>query len=125
MVSMMGQLQYQSVAVSGSLVENLTNGLSGLGEKKRKIERIWFAEDWSGAPDNAEYAVAKVEQTEVLRFYLGHFKDLDTDTDQYLSVQRSIEMDLILERGQAFNVGFSLSGGTPGGVVTFAYRDLE
>lgn len=125
MVQMMGVLQYTTVSVSGSAAENLTNALSGLGEKKRKIEKIWFAPDWNSAPTNSLYAVAKVQQTEVLRFDISHFMDLDTDTDQFLAIDRSLPMDLQLERGESFNVGFSKTGATPGGTVSIAYRDLE
>lgn len=120
-----GVLQYHTVAVSGSLAENLTNALSGLGERKRKIERIWFCPDFASAPTINLQVVAKVQQTEVLRFDHSNFQDLDSDTKQYLSVDRSLPMDLVLDEGQAFNVGFYKSGATPGGTVSFAYRDLE
>lgn len=125
MAEIKGILQYYTATVSGSNSENLTNIVNNLGEKKRKIEHIWFAPTWVSSPTNTLYAVAKIQQTEILLFDLSNFMDLDTDTDQFLSVQRGLAMDCVLERGEAFNVGFSKSGATPGGTVSIAYRDLE
>lgn len=120
-----GMLQYHTVYCASTSGLSLTNALASLGEKKRHIERIWFSPLWSSAPTNSLEAVAKIQQTEILSFDLTHFMDTDTDTDQYLSVKRDLEMDVTLERGEAFNVGFRLSGTNVGGSVTIAYRDLE
>ena len=120
-----GILQYTTISVSGSNAENLTNILTNLGEKERKVEMIWFAPSAASSPSNDIEFVAKIQQTEILRFTSSHFQDLDSDTNAYLSVDRSIKMDCKLQRGEAFLVGFSKTGATPGGLVTIAYRDLE
>ena len=125
MPDMKGVLQYFSVECASTATESITNAVNGLGEKKRKIERIWFSPLWASSPLNTLYAIAKVQQTEVLKFDISHFMDLDSDTDQFLAIDRSLSMDLTLDRGEAFNVGFRKSGSNVGGTVSFAYRDLE
>lgn len=118
-------LQYHTVYCASTSGLSITNALATLGEKKRHIERIWFSPLWSSSPTNSLEAVAKIQQTEILSFDMSHWMDTDTDTDQYKDVERSLPMDVTLERGEAFNVGFRLTGTNVGGSVTIAYRDLD
>ena len=120
-----GILQYHTVYCASTATLSLTNALATLGEKARHIEKIYFSPLWSSAHTASVEGVAKIQQTEILSFDLTHFMDADTDTKQFLSVDRCLPMDVDLKRGEAFNVGFRLSGSNVGGSVTIAYRDLE
>lgn len=109
--------KYKVITPSGSGSEKLGNALAGLGERRRRIiglraaptpAAMVFVDDW-----NDVAVVAYKNQDQVCEFSLGSFLNGNTSYAEFPAGNDLIDLDLMLEPGDGFQVGFKdLAGGT-------------
>jgi len=117
---------YKTITVASGTGEVLSDALSGLGEKKRKIIALLPSlNPATGGPSTAVRVRGYRDQFQVVDYDHDLWRSGDSDTTDYLAVPRLIPIDLTLERGQGFQLGFYHASSTPAGKITIQYEDLE
>ena len=121
-------IQYRTIIVSGSDAENLADALAGLGEKKRRVRALWF-EGPKSASGSTQFVRGRAykQRNQVVDFNMDVWLQSDQDANPLnkLALEPRVPIDVMLERGDGFEVGFFLSSGTPTGRVTMEFEDLE
>lgn len=119
--------KYRDITVSSGSGRQLSNALSGLGERKRRVIALIPTVDNQSTTDRANMLDHKVlaykNQDQVCEFNYSSFCSGVTSTIDVLDVQRLIDLDLQLDVGDGFQVGFEKST-NEGGTITMVYEDL-
>lgn len=118
--------RYKTITITATSTERaLSNALSGIGEKRRRIHALWPCPSATSSPTSGITLLALVDQEEIVEFDLNAFRDLDSDSNAYLSVPKRVPLDIVLEENQGFQLGFAQASTTNGGTIIMEYDDLE
>lgn len=119
--------RYVTLTIASGTGEILTDALSGLGEKKRKIVslRPIVEENTTNVYDRLYHHVkAYKNQDEIVDFDYGSFQNGLYSSLADVSETKLIDLDLQLERGDGFKVGFEKAT-NEGGRIIIEYIDQE
>lgn len=124
-------IKSKSIAITGAAGNSVNDALAGLGEKKRRIKSLVFnppaiasATAWSSY--YVTKCVAYKDQEQVMEVSLGSFmQPITSATDApFLDLVRRVELDLELDVGDGFKVGWYNTSAISGSVDMY-YEDLE
>ncbi len=123
--------KFVTIAVGMAAIgETLVNALSGLGEKKRKIKTLQYCAATLSPPlptgeSSTTHIRAYRDQERIVDVSLGSFRRGVFSNTTFIEQAEPILVDIPLERGQGFKVGFSDSATYNTGSIIMQYEDLE
>lgn len=110
--------------------ETLVNALAGLGEKKRMIKSLQYCPATLSPPlPTSENKTTNVRayknQERIVDVSLGSFTWGVFSNTKYVEYANPILVDIPLERGDGFKVGFQDASTFNTGSIIMEYQDLE